>query len=529
MTLCLAAWLRWHDAGESLWLDELHTAWCAEGTLADVAPRAALGNQSPLYFYAEWCLTSLFGQSELSLRLMSLLCGIALPAAIYFMTRAWTAAAESETSAICGLVAAALATVDPLSIFYAQEARPYAAVQLLAVGHLFLLTEWLREQKLWQRIAWILSGVLLFYLHYTTALVFVPEAVFLSGYFCFHRSTKRPLAVLWLINFALLALLCLPALSQLRDIASRRENWDAFIQPQPAVTILTVFPWSIASLYLAVAFLTNPTRQRGSSSLALRVSDETSLALRVGDEASLARLVSDETSLTRSVRYVVLLLCWLFIPVTLAWLATEAGVARLFLPRYLIASLAPSYIVAALCVPLMPTRSGRILFALALVGTAIFTSGIVQQLRHDGRVHGQRREDWRGAVTFLNFQLEHRPLPVLVRSGLIEADAVQMQNNPQLRDYCLYPVTSLYRLNVPREVLIPLPTVAAGQLSPEVKRLVQARGGTWLLLRANEASARRIERECIQSLSDRDTRAAVIHRQAFGNLWVVQVSAAPLP
>ena len=61
----VGAALRVWQARESLWLDELHTAWCALGSLAEVAPRAMIGNQSPLFFWFEWLLVQGFGPSEL--------------------------------------------------------------------------------------------------------------------------------------------------------------------------------------------------------------------------------------------------------------------------------------------------------------------------------------------------------------------------------------------------------------------------------------------------------------------------------
>ena len=77
----IAAALRFWQAGESLWLDELHTAWCAHGSLSEVAQRAAIGNQSALFFWLEWLLVRIFGENELALRLPSLIAGSLLPLA----------------------------------------------------------------------------------------------------------------------------------------------------------------------------------------------------------------------------------------------------------------------------------------------------------------------------------------------------------------------------------------------------------------------------------------------------------------
>ena len=74
----LAFWLRIVQVGESLWLDELHTAWVVADGTQQLVPRAAIGNQSPVYFALVWPFTKLAGMSEFWLRLPSVLAGVAL-------------------------------------------------------------------------------------------------------------------------------------------------------------------------------------------------------------------------------------------------------------------------------------------------------------------------------------------------------------------------------------------------------------------------------------------------------------------
>src|SRR5579872_4986270 len=107
----LAAALRIPPLRESLWLDELHTAWCALGPLDEVAPRAAIGNQGPLYYWLQWLLVNALGPSEISFRLISLISGSLLPLALFLFARRWSLITA-------GLVAAALIAFDHLSIFY---------------------------------------------------------------------------------------------------------------------------------------------------------------------------------------------------------------------------------------------------------------------------------------------------------------------------------------------------------------------------------------------------------------------------
>ncbi len=53
----LALAVRIQQAGESLWLDELHTAWTVSGGIGELPHRAAMGNNSPLYFLLPWATT----------------------------------------------------------------------------------------------------------------------------------------------------------------------------------------------------------------------------------------------------------------------------------------------------------------------------------------------------------------------------------------------------------------------------------------------------------------------------------------
>src|SRR5205085_8159309 len=79
--------LRLTNIGESLWLDELHTGWVVKDAWSDVAWRAQIGNQSPLWFYAVKVVTTLGGESEFTLRLLSLIAGTALIPATYWLVQ----------------------------------------------------------------------------------------------------------------------------------------------------------------------------------------------------------------------------------------------------------------------------------------------------------------------------------------------------------------------------------------------------------------------------------------------------------
>ena len=61
------------SCSESFWVDELHTVWTIHDDLADVLPRAQIGHQQPYYFGLLWLWRQTFGESELALRMTSVL------------------------------------------------------------------------------------------------------------------------------------------------------------------------------------------------------------------------------------------------------------------------------------------------------------------------------------------------------------------------------------------------------------------------------------------------------------------------
>ena len=159
---------------EELWLDELHTSWVVAETPSEIPARAHAGNQSPLYFYLVWCVVQLCGHNPWALRFISLISGIALMAAVAWLVRRWSDSVSS------GLLAAMLLALSRDCIFFAQEARPYALVQLSAVCHALVFVAVLTRPTRLNRLLFVLGAAWLFYLHYTTFLLFIAQAVCLT-------------------------------------------------------------------------------------------------------------------------------------------------------------------------------------------------------------------------------------------------------------------------------------------------------------------------------------------------------------
>lgn len=472
-TTAIGVFLRVRVCGESLWLDELHTAWAAMVGDAELADRARLGNNGSLYFYCVRVVTQIFGEHEWSLRLPSVIAGGLLIPGTFFVCRFWRCATTTS------LLAAALVAIDRNAFFFACEARPYALVQLFGLAHIVLFTRLLSGRKrTWTWILWVLSGIGLFHLHCTSTLVIGAEVV---AYFVL-RWLAYPIKVqprYLLIGFVIIALGMLPGLGLIFSIAQRRENWSHFVKvTRNPLKMLTLYP---VVLYLLVPLLL------GSALPAAR-----NLLGRVG--ASPEQDTELEPRETHSYLMPLLVCGFCFVlPIVVAWALTEADVVRLFFRRYLIAS---SVVLAPLTASLiswlarrprdMQTVSGLV-FAIAIVGALLGSD-------YTNRV----REDWRSAAQMINNSSHEQP--VVLYSGLIETDAWHDTTDAAHKAYCEFPLRGIYAVDAEREIIsLPRTRSVPPILLPDTAT------DAWLLVRSSSPS---------------EVKADVL--RAMGEEWTIQ-------
>jgi hypothetical protein len=229
-------------------------------------------------------------------------------------------------------------------------------------------------------------------------------------------------------------------------------------------------------------------------------------------------------------------LAWLLVPLAIAWIATATDLARIFLPRYLAASAPAAMILAAMCAALAPDRWGKLVVGVAILAGSV-TILAVPMIR-TGHVIQGRYEDWRGAVAWVNDEWPAHRYPVLVRSGLVESSALRLPHDTLLEDYCLLPVTSLYRLNVDRDDLVPLPSLNPGRIDGTLAARLHDRRGVWLVVRAGrrdaaEAAARQLVgrlRQATPARSASEEFRAEWHmaeRHSFGGVHVFRLEVGP--
>lgn len=489
----LAAVLRLWQINESLWVDELHTSWCVQGSFWQVAERAAAGNQSPVYFYLVWGVTRLLGESEITLRLPSLLAGIALPGTVWLLVRRlWPREGDDPAKQNgnvqrdwSALLAALLVAIDHASIFYSTEARPYAVVQLLSVAVLIASLNLVRQPSAAAPLWFIWACAAIFYFQYTSVLFLAAVMGALLIWAVFRPSQEYNWQS-WFVDLGGTSAICAPALAQFCDIAARRENWGSFIgQPQFA-DLVASYPW------LAVPVCLLP------------------LCFWKGARPLPRGLPLVYTAAT--------------LPVLLAWSLSHWQVAMLFHPRYVVSALPAMWIAVAIATQLPSRRPVRIGAMVVVAALALGWSGIAENIVRRGCVLVDRQEDWRSAIAAVkDEQLQHPGWKILVHSGLIETDVLRQSHDDKQRDYGLLPMKALYPLHAEDEALIPLPMSAPGQLTTKTRDEVLHAGGTIIILRLSAVKAVAVEEDLVQSFAEKNAALTVIRRQAFGNVQIITI------
>jgi len=143
------------------------------GNFADML-RAVANSESnpPLYYVLGWGWAKLFGTGEVGLRSLSALFGAATVPVAYCIGR-------ELASRRAGLIAAALVAVNPMLIWYSQEARSYALLVLFCAVSLLFFVRALGTRKGSDLALWALASALALYSHYFAFFAVGIEALWL--------------------------------------------------------------------------------------------------------------------------------------------------------------------------------------------------------------------------------------------------------------------------------------------------------------------------------------------------------------
>ncbi len=201
--MLLAAVLRFATLGtQSIWFDEAATWDVVRGSFGHMLDRLPDGESNPPLFYVlEWGWIRVFGDGEAGLRSLSALAGLLTVPVAYAIGR-------RVAGPRAGLATAALVAVNPLLVWFSQEARSYALAALLSAVALLLFLHAREADPRGRLLAgWALAAALALATHYFTAFVLLPQALLLLRDHPRRRSAAAAVGAVAAAGIALLPLL----------------------------------------------------------------------------------------------------------------------------------------------------------------------------------------------------------------------------------------------------------------------------------------------------------------------------------
>lgn len=174
LILLVAFGLRLISLNQSLWLDEGIEWWAVTNfNLKDLLFGFMSGDfNPPAHYLLMWFWVKIFGTSEIAMRLPSVLFGVGTVWLIYKIGR-------MIDGGNTGLLAAAMAAVNGLLIYYSQESRAYAMTTFLVTGAMYWFLKINKDKNYkgyknynnWRYIWFVTFLTLAFYTHYLTWLL----------------------------------------------------------------------------------------------------------------------------------------------------------------------------------------------------------------------------------------------------------------------------------------------------------------------------------------------------------------------
>lgn len=193
LILLLGLILRVISLNQSLWLDEGINIMAAKSFsfLGMITQYATADFHPPGWFAILWIWGKLFGYSEATVRMPSVIFGVLSIYIIYLI-------GKKLVSRNLGLLTALLLAINPLHIYYSQEARMYALATLAVAINIFLLVKMVRREKV-NIILLIFSNLFVLLSDYIAYFIFPAQFFFLI--------LKKDLLKKWVLAFLIAVIL----------------------------------------------------------------------------------------------------------------------------------------------------------------------------------------------------------------------------------------------------------------------------------------------------------------------------------
>lgn len=178
--LFLSLLLRLINLNQSLWLDEaINVVYAKSNDFVWFITKYPIGDFHPAgWFVILWGWGNIFGWSEISVRMPSIIFGILTVFFTYLI-------GKELFSKKIGLISALMLCIAPLHIYYSQEARMYSLSAFAVTFSFYSLTLFLNKRKFgW--FAFFVSIILVFYSDYVAYFIFPVQFIYLIIYYKSH-------------------------------------------------------------------------------------------------------------------------------------------------------------------------------------------------------------------------------------------------------------------------------------------------------------------------------------------------------
>ncbi len=375
LLLAVSLILRLINLNQSLWLDEAVQAITARESFSYIFQEIRGDFHPPLYFFLMNFWVRIFGDSEIALRLPSVLFGVGT---VYILYKIATKIQGKFTAVLSTVL---LATA-PFHIYYSQEARMYCMVTFFAsLSMYFFLT--LNKSKN-NRYLYFISTVLMIYSDYFGFLVLLAQGIYLI----MKKNYKFLLVTCCWLLVAYLPWLPM-LITQLKTGISATQTlpgWGSLVNVSFWKAIpLTVVKFTIGRITLF---------DKKLYVLAAAMIIFTTGALIIKG------IYKNKKIQISNFKFQIFL--WFFVPLTVSWLVS------LFVPNFqpfrLLLILPAFYLLLA--IGISTVNSNKLQFI--VVGLFLIINLVCLSVYYFNPYF--HREDWRGAVNFL---LEQKRLVIL--------------------------------------------------------------------------------------------------------------------
>lgn len=253
--------LRLYDLdAEGLWLDEGGSVMKADADLKQFMSGRPPYVSPPLYYLFLDSWINVFGNSEISIRLPSVLFGILSLLLIYRI-------GETLFNNVSGLSAAFFLAISTFHIYFSREARMYSLLLLLALCSMYyfidLITQGvmkgkggLRRVRWWSALLYLLSTTLLLYTHNFGISPLIAQNILALILFFKTRRIGRMRLKSWVILQSIISLAFLPwivvIIKQFLNI--KGKYWSPPVSPGTLLETLLDYSGSYWLLVLFIAF-----------------------------------------------------------------------------------------------------------------------------------------------------------------------------------------------------------------------------------------------------------------------------------